>query len=153
MYVSVPVISKVHDAYIIAVEENARRKLEDVSANHKVVPVDMTKGPPLTQPLDIDKTKEVTSVNKTIPDSCIVSKQKKNQQNLAVESGDFPSDFSLANGSPSSPLASPQSKESSVQNGLKKPLKKPPPVLPKPVLHKKSGYYSQEKSGYSNPNS
>ena len=46
MLVSVPTISKVHDAYIIAVEESARRKLEDASANHRVVPVDMTKSPP-----------------------------------------------------------------------------------------------------------
>ncbi|KAK7103098.1 hypothetical protein V1264_018062 [Littorina saxatilis] len=46
---TVPTISKVHDAYIIAVEENARRKLHDVSANHRVVPVDMTKGLPVQQ--------------------------------------------------------------------------------------------------------
>jgi hypothetical protein len=45
LVVAVPVISKVHDAYIIAVEENARRKLEDASANHRVVPIDMTKAP------------------------------------------------------------------------------------------------------------
>lgn len=38
-----PAISKVHDAYIIAVEESARRKLEDASANHCVVPFDLTK--------------------------------------------------------------------------------------------------------------
>ncbi|XP_025104838.1 MAGUK p55 subfamily member 5-like isoform X4 [Pomacea canaliculata] len=41
----VPEIAKVHDAYIIAVEENARKKLEDLSINHKVVPVDMTRPP------------------------------------------------------------------------------------------------------------
>ena len=49
VFVAVPTISKVHDAYIIAVEENARRKLEDASANHRVVPVDMTKAPPHKQ--------------------------------------------------------------------------------------------------------
>ena len=43
--VAVPTITKVHDAYIIAVEENARRKLEDASASHRVVPVDMTRAP------------------------------------------------------------------------------------------------------------
>ncbi|KAL8565136.1 hypothetical protein ACOMHN_003923 [Nucella lapillus] len=47
---AVPAISRVHDAYIIALEEGARRKLEDASANHKVVPVDMTKTPPPVQP-------------------------------------------------------------------------------------------------------
>ena len=59
--VAAPTISKVHDAYIIAVEENARRKLEEASASHRVVPVDMTKAP-------VHKQEEAVTVFRAEPE-------------------------------------------------------------------------------------
>ena len=42
-FISVPKLSSIQDAYVIAVEENARRRLEILSAQRQVEPIDITK--------------------------------------------------------------------------------------------------------------
>ena len=42
-FISVPKLSSIQDAYVIAVEENARRRLENLSAQRQVEPIDITK--------------------------------------------------------------------------------------------------------------
>ncbi len=39
---SVPELTDIQDAYVIAVEDQARRRLEQLSALHKVQPVDIS---------------------------------------------------------------------------------------------------------------
>ena len=82
--VAVPTISKVHDAYIIAVEENARRKLEEASASHKVVPVDMTKAP-------VHKPEEAVTVFRAEPDPTSASPSSSSSSSSAALCQERPS--------------------------------------------------------------